>query len=430
MQIVLFVVTFVLSTSCGTYFLKDLGITTQLVHADKQLNPQSDGAVHSPANKSVLFEFSDAQGIVDAFQGRLAAHVYARSSSSTTNALQNVLNHFEQGVGAVTFATGMAAISTCLLSLLKQGDHIIVSEYLFGNTRSFFKHLQLFGIEVSFVDVTNVQNVVAAKQDNTLMVFTESLSNPMTQVADMSAIGQYCQEQRLLYVIDNTMSPCVIFSAKACHASLVVSSLTKYVSGHGQALGGSVVDTGLFDWTQYPNIQSLYQVANKTQWGLTQIRKKGLRDLGATLSSDVASTILVGMETLQLRYHQACENARKLALHFANHAGVVNVFYPGLADHPQHFMARDLFSHYGAIMSIELPEGVNIIEFINRLNVVICATHLGDTRTLALPVAQTIYFEATQNERDRMGISNQIVRLSIGIEDINDLVADFEQALG
>jgi len=283
---------------------------------------------------------------------------------------------------------------------------------------------------VSFVDVTNVQNVVAAKQDNTLMVFTESLSNPMTQVADMSAIGQYCQEQHLLYVIDNTMSPCVIFSAKACQASLVVSSLTKYISGHGQALGGSVVDTGLFDWTQYPNIQPLYQVADKAQWGLTQIRKKGLRDLGATLSADVASTILVGMETLQLRYHQACENARKLAQHFANHNGVVNVFYPGLSEHPQHFMARDLFSHYGAILSIELPQSVNIIEFINRLNVVICATHLGDTRTLALPVAQTIYFEATQEERDRMGISDQMVRLSIGIEDINDLISDFDQALG
>lgn len=134
-------------------FLKELGTTTQLVHADKTLNPQLDGAVHSPANQSVLFEFADAQGIVDAFQGKKSAHVYSRSSSSTNNSLQNVINHFEGGIGAVTFATGMAAISSVLLSLLKHGDHIIVSEFLFGNTRSFFKHLQQLGIEVSFVDV-------------------------------------------------------------------------------------------------------------------------------------------------------------------------------------------------------------------------------------------------------------------------------------
>ncbi len=409
--------------------MKDLSLATQLVHADKHLNPNVDGAVHAPVNQSVLFEFADAQGIVDAFQGKQAAHVYSRSSSSTTNALQNVLSHFEQGVGAVTFATGMAAISSSILSLVRQGDHIIVSEYLFGNTRSFFKHLRQLGVEVSFVDVTNVQHVVAAKQTNTTMVYTESLANPMTQVADMAAIGRFCEQQALLYIIDNTMSPNVIFSAKSCQASLIISSLTKYISGHGQVLGGSIVDTGLFDWTGYANIQPLYQVADKQQWGLTQIRKKGLRDLGATLPAASASTILIGLETLSLRYQTACDNARRLAIHFVNHPDIKAVYYPGLAEHPEHFLARDLFNHYGAIMSIELPEGVDIIAWINRLNLVICATHLGDTRTLALPVEQTIYFEASAEEKSKMGINAQIVRLSIGIESIDDLIADFDSAL-
>jgi O-acetylhomoserine (thiol)-lyase len=409
--------------------LKEFGKTTQLVHADKSLNPQIDGAVHSPANQSVLFEFQDAQDIVDAFQGKIAAHVYSRSSSSTNTSLQNVMNHLEQGIGAVTFATGMAAISTVMLSLLKYGDHIIVSDFLFGNTRSFFKHLQKLGIEVSFVDVTDVQHVVNAKQPNTVLVFCESLSNPMTHIADLSAIGKYCQGQQLLYIVDNTMSPSVIFSAKDAGASLVISSLTKYVSGHGQVLGGSVVDTGLFDWRHYANVEPMYQVGDSAQWGLTQIRKKGLRDMGATLPAPSASTILVGLETLDLRYQKACENARKLAQHFMNHPKIKQVFYPGLASHPQHFLARDHFSSYGALMSIELPEGEDIIQFINRLNLVICSTHLGDTRTLAIPVAQTIFFEATQVERDRTGITDQIVRLSIGIEDVDDLIADFEQAL-
>lgn len=406
------------------------GFTTAQVHADRRLNTPEHGAVHTASTNSVLFEYQDAQGIVDVFQGKQAGHVYSRSSSASATALANQVNALEEGVGAVCFATGMAAISGVFLSLFKHGDHIIVSQYLFGNTRSLMDTLADFGMQISFVDVTCLESVREAYQPNTRAVFAETVANPVTQVADMAAIGRYCQERNILLMVDNTMTPPPLFSAKAIGAGLVVCSLTKYLGGHGNVLGGAVIDTGVYDWQQFEGIRPAYQVADTMQWGLTQIRKKGLRDMGGTLPPDSAHKLAVGMETLGLRMPRCCDNAKHLATFLDNHPAVKAVYYPGLADHPQHFLARELLTEgYGAVLSLDLVDGIDPIRFLNALQLVICATHLGDTRTLALPVAPTIFFEAGVQERARMGISETMIRVSVGIEDIDDLVEDFSQAL-
>ncbi|MCU7554023.1 cystathionine gamma-synthase family protein [Alteromonas sp. ASW11-19] len=406
------------------------GFTTRQVHADRILNKPEHGAVHASRTNSVLFEFDDAQGIIDVFQGKKAGHVYGRSSSSSVAALQNMLNDLEGGAGALCYATGMAAISSTLLSLLKAGDHIIVSQYLFGNTRSFMNTLADLGIHISFVDVTSLEAVREVYQPNTRMVYTETVANPVTQVADLQAIGRYCNERNVLLVVDNTMTPPPLFYGKDVGASLTVTSLTKYIAGHGNVLGGAVVDTGLYDWTGYPNIAPAYQVAEPHQWGLTQMKKKGLRDMGATLSADAAHAISVGMETLALRMQRACFNAMKLATFLDNHPAVARVYYPGLSDHPQHFVARELLQEgYGAILSLDLQGDADPVAFLNALNLVITATHLGDTRTLALPVAPTIFYENGKAGREEMGITESMIRVSVGIEDIDDLVGDFEAAL-
>lgn len=406
------------------------GFTTRQIHGDRRLNQPADGAVHTAATSSVLFEYQDAQGIIDVFQGKQAGHVYGRSSTGSMQALANQINQLEQGVGAVCFATGMAAISGTFLSLFRHGDHIIVSRYLFGNSRSLMNTLADLGIQISFVDVTELEAITDAYQPNTRAVFTETVANPATQVADIQAIGKYCQERNILLIVDNTMSPPPLFDAKALGASLVVCSLTKYIAGHGHVLGGAVVDTGLFDWTGFANILPAYQVADASQWGLTQIKKKGLRDMGATLSSEAAHKIAVGIETLALRMERACTNAKELALFLDNHDKVSRVYYPGLADHPQHFIAREqMLTGYGAILSLDLAQHIDPVAFLNKLELVICATHLGDTRTLALPVAQTIFYENSAQERAEMGISETMLRISVGIEDTEDLIADFTQAL-
>jgi O-acetylhomoserine (thiol)-lyase len=409
--------------------VKKLAFDTKLVHADRKINKPQFGAVHESTNNSVLFAFEDVQDLVDVFQGKKAGHVYSRSSSSSAVSLQNVLNELEGGAGAVVFATGMAAISSTFLSLLKSGDHIVVSQYLFGNTRSFMATIEGFGISVSFVDVTDVKNVQEACNVNTKMVFCETIANPVTQVSDLHGIGDWCESNNILFALDNTMTPSVLLDAKAVKASILLTSLTKYIGGHGNVLGGVLVDTGLFNWDTYTNIDNQYRVADQQQWGLTQVKKRGLRDMGATLAPQSAHLVSIGLETLTMRLRKTCANAQALAKYLSTHKGVDVVHFPGLEHHPQHVRAKTLFKRgFGGILSVELNKHIDPHVFLNALSLVISATHLGDTRTLALPAASTIFFENGARERAKMGIADSLIRISLGIEDIEDILADFDQA--
>ena len=205
--------------------------------------------------------------------------------------------------------------------------------------------------------------------------------------------------------------------------------MTKYIGGHGNALGGSVTDTGLFDWTRFPNIADSYKTQKPALWGIQQIRKKGLRDWGGTLSAEQAHHISVGAETLALRMERTCSNAQALADTLAAHPKVRAVYYPGLATHPQHALAKQIFCGFGGLLAFELTEGIDCFEFLNRLQIVVLSSNLGDNRTLAIPVAHTIFWEMGAERRAAMGIADSLIRVSCGIEDRDDLVADFVQAL-
>ncbi len=409
--------------------LKNKGFTTQLVHADRLLNQPQDGAVHQATNNSVLFNFDKIEDLVDIFQGKVPGHAYSRQSSMSIDALQNMVSHVEGGVGALTFASGMAAITTTFLGLLQQGDHLVMSHFVFGNTSSFVGTLRRYGIEVSLVDVTDAGNVEAALQENTKAVYLETIANPVTQVADLTAIGDLCAQHNLIYMVDNTMTPAYFFDAKSVKASLLVGSLTKYYAGHGQVLGGVVVDTGLFPWSRCDCIQDMFRALPEAMQGLMQIKKKGLRDMGGCLTAESAHAIALGMETMGLRLDKTCANAQALAEYLQQHPKIAKVYYPGLTAHPQHELAKQHFCLFGGILSIDLVPEVDCFAFMNRLQLVLNATHLGDTRTLAIPVAHTIYYEMGAKIRAQMGISDNMIRLSVGIEDCADIIADFEQAL-
>jgi O-acetylhomoserine (thiol)-lyase len=337
----------------------------------------------------------------------------------------------ERGVGTVAFATGMAGIGAIMLSLLKAGDHVVASQFLFGNTNSLFNTLQGHGTPVTFVDATDARAVEAAITPATRLVFVETIANPRTQVADLARIGALCRERGIVYVVDNTLTSAFLFRPRDVGASLVVNALTKYVGGHGNALAGSVTDTGLFDWTRYPNILDAYKGAKPALWGITQIRKKGLRDWGGTLSPEQAHHIAVGAETLALRMSRQCANAAALATFLEQHPRVSRVHYPGLPSHAQHALARELFRGFGAILSFELREDASLdaFAFLDRLKVVVLSSNLGDNRTLAIPVAHTIFYEMGAARRAEMGIADSLVRVSVGIEDEADLLGDFAQAL-
>lgn len=404
------------------------GFTTTILHADRRQSVEH-GAIHKPMHPSSEYAYDDARELAAVFQGK-AGYTYARQGTPTTAALEHKITQMEEGVSTVSFATGMAALAAVFTTLLRRGDHLVCSQYIFGNTNSFFGTLIELGVEITFVDATVAGNVEAAVKPNTRMVFTETIANPGTQVADLAAIGDICQAHGLVYVVDGTLTSPYLFKAREVGASLAMNSLSKYIGGHGHALGGSITDTGLYDWSSYGNIYEAYKKGPATGWGLTQIKKKGLRDMGGTLAAEPAHRIAVGAETLALRMEKHCSNAMALAQFLSGHAGVSSVHYPGLASHPQHARARELFGNrFGGLMGVELREGIDPFEFLNRLNVVVLATHLGDTRTLALPAAHTIYYEMGPARRKEMGIGDGFLRVSVGIEDEADLLGDFGQAL-
>jgi len=302
--------------------------------------------------------------------------------------------------------------------------------YVFGNTNSLLHTITGLGIEVSKVDAGSAAAVEAALRPNTRMVFVETIANPGTQVPDLLAIGELCRARGLVYVVDNTITSPALFRPRAVGASLVVNSLTKTIAGHGDALGGAVTDTGLFDWRGYPNIFEPYRKGDPTGWGLQQIRKKALRDMGGTLSSEQAHRISVGADTLALRVKQTSATALALARWLQVHPKVGTVHYPGLESHPHHALAAQLFKAFAWLLSFELRDTATMTEVINRLQLPIKATGMGDTRTLIIPVAPTIFWEAGADVRAEMGIADGLIRLSIGLEDEADLIGDFSQALG
>ena len=404
------------------------GFTTTLLHSDRLGKPEH-GAMHKPVHTSVAYGYDDVQDLVDVFQNKTKGYAYSRQGNPTVTALEQKVTQMEKGLSTIAFSTGMAAISATVMALIRKTDHIVASSYLFGNSRSIFQTFIELGLDFTFVDPTDVKNVRDAIKENTKMVFLETIANPATQIADMAKIGDLCEKKGLLYVVDNTMTSPYLFNPVDVKATHVINSLTKYIGGHGNALGGSVTDTGLFNWENYPNIYDVFKKGDVKAWGMTQIRKKGLRDAGGTLAPEAAHSISVGSETLALRMERACSNAQNLAEYLDTHPLIKKVYYSGIQTHPQHELATALFKKHGSLMSFEVDESVDCFAFLNTLQLVVKSRNVGDTRTLAIPVAQTIFNELGPEKRAEMGISDFMIRLSIGIEDIEDLLADFKQAL-
>lgn len=412
------------------------GFTTTILHNDRQ-SPIEHGSIHKPIHTAVTYGFDDAQDLLDVFQNKKSGYRYSRQGNPTITALEDKITKMEQGVASLCCASGMASIGALPMALLKAGDHVISSAFLFGNTSNLWQTTSNLGIDVSYVDATKVENVMAALTPATRMVFVETIANPRTQVTDLEKIGALCQERGILYVVDNTMTSPYLFRPKDVGAGLSLNSLTKVIAGHGDVLGGCITDTGAFDWTRYPNIVDGIKQQPVHLWGISQLRAKAIRDFGSCLSPEAAHHIAIGAETMALRVERQCTSTMQLTAMLANHPKVKTVYYPGLKSHPEHTLASKLFSAYGSIFSFELAIGNKTtlteekacVDFLNSLNIAISATHLGDNRTLIIPAAQSIFYEMGAERRAAMGISESLIRVSVGIEETKDLLDDFEQAL-
>jgi O-acetylhomoserine (thiol)-lyase len=408
--------------------MKNYGFTTTILHNDRQKGIEH-GSLHKPIHTSVTFGYADARQLASVFQGKEPGFRYGRQGNPTVSALEEKVNKMEEGVGTICFATGMGAIGAVFQALLRAGDHVVSSAFLFGNTNSLWQTVAGQGVGVDFVDATDVANVEAVLKPETRVVFVETIANPRTQVSDLKRIGELCAARGILYIVDNTMTSPYLFRPKDVGAGLVVNALTKSIGGHGNALGGALTDTGAYDWTKFANIFDNYKKNPQKMWGLVQIRAKALRDFGASLGPEAAHHIAVGAETLALRMERTCANARALAEMLAADDRVAAVYYPGLESHPQHHIASALFKDYGSLMSFELKEGIDCFDYLNRLKLAIATSNLGDTRTLVIPVAHTIFFEMGAERRASMGIADSLIRVSVGIEDTADLLDDFRSAL-
>ncbi|NIP15695.1 MAG: cystathionine gamma-synthase family protein [Pseudomonadales bacterium] len=404
------------------------GFTTKIVHSDR-LEVIEHGSLHKPVHATVAYGYDDARDLAAVFQGTKAGYTYGRQVNPTVEALQTKISTMEQGLQTVCFSTGMAAIGTMLFALLRNGDHFVSSSFLFGNTNSLFNSFATHGVDVTFVDATDVDAVAAGINERTRLVFVETIANPRTQVSALEEIGNLCADRGLIYVVDNTMTSPYLFLPTGVGASLVVNSLTKYIGGHGNALGGAVTELGHFDWAGFSNIYDTYKSGAPEKWAITQIKKKGLRDFGAALAPEAAHHIAIGSETLGLRLERQCANAAAMTAMLDAHSKVKAVYYPGLEQHPQHARASRLFRHPGALFSFELVAEVDIWEFMNTLDVIVKSSNLGDNRTLAIPVAHTIYYEMGSERRASMGIDDSLIRFSVGIEETDDLLEDLQRAL-
>lgn len=409
--------------------MKKTGFNTKILHT-KFSKEDPHGSLHVPLYENVAFEFKNAEDLELAFQGKKPSHMYSRISNPT-------VEHFEQRIKAVTDAagvmalsSGMAAISNTILAVARTQDNIITSKHLFGNTYSLFElTLKDWGLETRYADLTKPDGIRGLIDGKTRAIFLETITNPQLEVADLKALSGIAKEKNILLIVDTTMTPPYLFSAKDFGVDIEVLSSTKWISGGATSVGGLIIDHGLYDWKKNEKLK-----ADAVKFGpyalINRLRREVYRNIGACLSPHSAYLQSLGLETLSLRLDTACANTLKIAEFLKTSPRVKAVNYPGLKDSPFYKIARAQFNGKpGALLTFDLRSKEECFKFMNHLKLIRRATNLQDNRTLVLHPASTIFCEYEPALKKAMGVRETLIRLAVGIEDSRDLIADIEQAL-
>ncbi len=389
---------------------KKVGFGTVSIHGGSCKNPYGTLAV--PIFQTSTFVFDSAEQGGKRFALEEPGYIYSRLGNPTTTVLEDKIAQLESGEAAVATSSGMGAISSVMWTILKAGDHIISDKTLYGCTFAFFSHgLSRFGIEVSFVDTADGEAVKKAMKPNTRAVYLETPANPNLKIVDIKAIAEIAHTNpNTLVVVDNTFSTPYCQRPLELGADIVVHSATKYLNGHGDVIAGMVISRkDLVD----------------------QIRLVGIKDMtGSVLGPMEAYLIIRGMKTLEVRMRKHCENALKVAEFLEAHDKVAEVYFPGLKSHPGHEIAAKQMDAFGGIMSFELKGGFEAGKILlNNLKLCSLAVSLGDTETLIQHPASMTHSPYTKEERMEAGITDGLVRLSVGLENIEDIIADLEYGL-
>lgn len=405
-----------------------MGFTTKALHTHP-LTKDAHGAMRYPIYQTSAFEFEKAEELEAVFKGFKYGHVYSRSTNPSIEEFEHKIKTISGALGVLATATGMAAISNLLFALLKSGDNIITTKYLFGNTLSLFQTLLSdFGVEVRYVDLDNLDEIKANIDAQTRLLFCESISNPHLIVPDFTAIKSLLAEHHVPFIVDTTATPWNLFDAKKHGVDVEVISATKYISGGGHVLGGLIVDNGTYDWSNHTNLAPYCKKFGPNAL-ILRLRKETYRNLGATLSPQSAYMLSLGLETMDLRVKRSCENALAVAKHLQTKPEITNVSYPFLENSPSFENAKKHFSAAGGIVSFSFRDKTSAYAFLNRLSIIKRGTNLQDNKSLIIATYHTIYAEYSTEQKAEFGLTEGMIRLSVGIEDVEDLLEDIDQAL-
>lgn len=388
--------------------MKKLHIDSQCIHGPKKAN-DPHGALTSPLYQTSTFHFTDAAQGAARFAGEEPGYIYTRLGNPTTTELEQKVAQLENCEAAAATATGMGAVSASVLSFLSQGDHLVASSALYGCTFAFFAHmLPRWGIEVSFVDMTNEQALREAIKPNSKMIFAETPINPTMAVMDLNLISDVAKQHQLISVIDNTFLTPLLQKPTDYGIDLIVHSATKYLNGHGDVVAGLVCGSD-----EHINL----------------IKMTVLKDIGATISPHDAWLINRGLKTLAIRMQRHCESAQTIAEFLEQHPHVNTVYYPGLESHPGNKFIGTQMKAAGGVIAFELKGSLKDGEqFINSTKLCTLAVSLGDAETLIQHPASMTHSPYTPEERAAAGISDGLIRLSVGLEDVNDIINDLNHA--
>ena len=392
----------------------------------------SSGATAVPIWQTVSYAYKTAQELADVFDGKVPGYIYTRIANPTTTALEGRMTELEDGIGCIATSSGMAAIASVAMGLLRAGEQIVAAAGIFGGTVSLFENtLGRFGVKTTLVDAAETSNFANAISDKTKLIFVETIGNPRMDVPDIPAIAEIAHKAKIPFVVDNTLTTPFLIRPSEFGADIVVHSTSKFINGHGTAIGGTIIDTGSYNWRKGPfeDIKKLSERVGQLAF-LAHLRNLIYRDLGGCPAPMNSFLMLQGLETLPGRIAKHCENAKKLAEYLKANPKVSWVNYPGLENNNFYSRVVKLFgSRGGGLLTFGLGDKQKAFKLIDSLKLAKNLANLGDVKTLVIHPSSTIFHEFSLEDQNRMGVTEDIVRVSVGIEDFEDIRDDFEQAI-
>lgn len=401
---------------------------TELLHSEK-MGDEVTGATLTPVYQSSAFYQTSAEQHEKLFHNKANGFSYTRINNPTIVAFENRMTKLEHGIASIACSSGMAAITNALLNIVRTGEEIVASTSLYGGSIDVFHDFEAFGIQTKFVDIADDKAVEAAITDKTRVIFAETIGNPKLDVVDIAHLAELAHAHGLPLVMDNTVATAYLVRPMELGADVVVNSTSKYINGNSNAISGVITDSGKFKWdkTKYPGMA---EYAKFGPFAYTAKLRNGLfRNTGACMAPQTAFYNLIGMETLGLRMERACANAKKLAGFLDSYEDIM-VNYPGIPSSPWHEVAdRVLERGYGAILTIRVGSKERAFQMMNRLKIPKIVSNIGDTKTLIIHPESTLNAHSTEQEKEAAGVFDDLIRISVGIEDVEDLIEDFRSAM-